>query len=89
MTMSAGPTGPICPVCGRIAQMTWVDERERRHYMHRQETTAVLPLECVEVAPPSTVGDPEAKPVGEGGVHEGLGKGIGDVGDASGLPRGG
>jgi len=47
ITSTAMPTGPICPVCGRIAQMTWIDERERRHYLHRQDTTAVLPLECV------------------------------------------
>jgi len=36
---------------------------------------------------PSTVGHPEAKPVGEGGVH-GLGKGMGDDRDPSSLQRG-
>jgi len=36
---------------------------------------------------PSTVGHPEAKPAGEGGVH-GLGKGMGDDRDPSGLQRG-
>ena len=36
---------------------------------------------------PSTVGHPEAKPVGEGGVHD-LGKGMGDDRDPSGLQRG-
>ena len=36
---------------------------------------------------PSTVGHPEAKPVGEGGVH-GLGKGMGDDRDPSGLQGG-
>ena len=45
--------------------------------------------QIVATLSPTTVGHPEAKPVGEGGVQEGLGKGIGDVGDPSGLQRGG
>ena len=36
----------------------------------------------------STVGTRDSGPVGEGGVH-GLGKGIGDDRDPTGLPRGG
>ena len=56
---------------------------------HRPTDRATAAKERNRLEAPSTAGARDSGPVGEGGVQGSLGKGMGDVGDPSGLQRGG